>query len=202
MTTIFPQKSIFRNLTVEWNILDKVWSSKELLYGWFEIKEGHLAQFESIFALGSEDLGLCGLGFPLIVGKKKTYNHFKHNLFPHFSFLEDSERLEQFVNPIFKAKGITKVFLSGISCPPAYLKIWATLIRLTTEGKVFSYKEIAQEAGIPNGARVVGNAMRLNPLAPLIPCHRVLNSGKKLNSTQYFWDPDIKRKLLKEEGIR
>ena len=65
-------------------------------------------------------------------------------------------------------------------------------------GKVKTYAEIAQEIGIPRGARFVGNTLRKNPLAPLVPCHRVVSSNGKLGG--YGFGVETKKELLKKEG--
>ncbi len=65
-------------------------------------------------------------------------------------------------------------------------------------GKVRTYAEIAQEAGIPRGARFVGNTLSKNPLAPLVPCHRVVSSNGKLGG--YGFGVETKKELLKKEG--
>jgi len=43
-------------------------------------------------------------------------------------------------------------------------------------GQVRTYSQIARAIGKPNAARAVGNALAANPLAPFIPCHRVVRS--------------------------
>jgi len=44
------------------------------------------------------------------------------------------------------------------------------------KGKVSTYKRIAQKIGRPHAYRAVGNALHKNPLAPIVPCHRVVAS--------------------------
>jgi O-6-methylguanine DNA methyltransferase len=44
------------------------------------------------------------------------------------------------------------------------------------KGKTVAYAELARRIGKPRAARAVGNALAANPLAPLIPCHRVVRS--------------------------
>ncbi len=44
------------------------------------------------------------------------------------------------------------------------------------KGKVSTYKRIAVKIGRPNAYRAVANALHKNPLAPVVPCHRVVNS--------------------------
>jgi len=47
-------------------------------------------------------------------------------------------------------------------------------------GETRTYGELAAEAGSPGAARAVGQAMRCNVLAPVVPCHRVIGTGGKL----------------------
>lgn len=61
-----------------------------------------------------------------------------------------------------------------------------------------SYAEVAAEAGSPGGARAAGNALGSNPIAIVIPCHRVLHSGGGIGG--YGGGLDRKRYLLELEG--
>ena len=47
-------------------------------------------------------------------------------------------------------------------------------------GTTTTYKDIANKLGNPNAARAVGNAMNINPIPLIIPCHRVIGSNGKL----------------------
>lgn len=64
-------------------------------------------------------------------------------------------------------------------------------------GETRSYAEIAAQIGAPRAVRAVGTANGANPLAPVIPCHRVINTGGKLGG--YGGGLDMKRKLLAME---
>ncbi len=64
-------------------------------------------------------------------------------------------------------------------------------------GGYLSYAEVAAEAGSPRGARAAGNALGSNPLAIVIPCHRVLHSGGGIGG--YGGGLDRKRFLLELE---
>jgi methylated-DNA-[protein]-cysteine S-methyltransferase len=61
-------------------------------------------------------------------------------------------------------------------------------------GKVSTYKQVATQAGSPNGSRAAGNALGSNPMPIVIPCHRVLHSGGGLGG--YTGGLDRKRALL------
>jgi len=65
-------------------------------------------------------------------------------------------------------------------------------------GGVSTYKEVAEAAGSPRGARAAGNALGSNPIPIVVPCHRVLHSGGGLGG--YGGGLDNKVLLLKLEG--
>ena len=67
-------------------------------------------------------------------------------------------------------------------------------------GTTVSYGEIARALGIPKGARAVGLANNRNPIAILIPCHRVLGADGKL--VGYGGGLEMKKALLTIEGCR
>lgn len=74
------------------------------------------------------------------------------------------------------------------------------LCRRIPPGKVLSYAELATKAGSPGAARAVGNCMARNPIAIIVPCHRVLASGGGLGGYSMGSGLDIKRRLLRLEG--
>ncbi len=65
-------------------------------------------------------------------------------------------------------------------------------------GECSTYKEVAEEAGSPRGARAAGNALGANPIPIVVPCHRVLHSSGGLGG--YTGGLDRKRQLLAIEG--
>jgi methylated-DNA-[protein]-cysteine S-methyltransferase len=66
-------------------------------------------------------------------------------------------------------------------------------------GEAANYKTIAAAAGSPLGARAAGNALGSNPIAIVIPCHRVLHTGGGLGG--YTGGLERKRALLALEGV-
>lgn len=74
--------------------------------------------------------------------------------------------------------------------------VWKALCEIPP-GATLSYAEVAKKIGVPNGARAVGLACGSNPLAPMIPCHRVLRSDGSLGG--YGFGLDRKRALLERE---
>ena len=72
---------------------------------------------------------------------------------------------------------------------PFQLKVWKCLIDIPF-GKTVSYRWVAEKVGIPKGAQAVGNAIGKNPIAFLIPCHRVVTRAGQVSG--YRWG--IRRK--------
>jgi methylated-DNA-[protein]-cysteine S-methyltransferase len=67
------------------------------------------------------------------------------------------------------------------------------------KGETRSYKQIAKAVGRPRAYRAVGTALRKNPLAPFVPCHRVIRSDGDLGSYSAPGGRRKKRELLKQE---
>jgi AraC family transcriptional regulator of adaptative response/methylated-DNA-[protein]-cysteine methyltransferase len=75
---------------------------------------------------------------------------------------------------------------------------WKAL-RAIPPGETRTYSEIAAAAGNPKAVRAAGSANARNNVAVLIPCHRVIRTGGDLGG--YAYGLDIKRELLKREGV-
>lgn len=78
------------------------------------------------------------------------------------------------------------------------------LTRRVPRGRVTTYKAIAEKLGT-RSYRAVGQALRCNPYAPVVPCHRVVASSGLLNGFNGSRaDRELKRKtkLLTAEGVR
>ena len=80
------------------------------------------------------------------------------------------------------------------------LKAWNCLKKIP-RGKVKTYSEVAKSIGKPLAVRAVANAIGKNPLAPQIPCHRVIRSDGSLGGYSGKGGIKTKRLLLKKEGI-
>ncbi|MCI9306303.1 MAG: methylated-DNA--[protein]-cysteine S-methyltransferase [Lachnospiraceae bacterium] len=82
------------------------------------------------------------------------------------------------------------------------MRDWEELLAIPY-GETRSYGEIARAIGCPKGCRAVGMANRNNPIAIIVPCHRVIGSNGSL--TGYAGKNkalDIKEYLLKLEGVK
>ncbi len=78
-------------------------------------------------------------------------------------------------------------------------RVWAELAKIPF-GSTRSYGDIATAIGRPGASRAVGQANHQNPVAPMIPCHRVITSTGTLGG--YGGGMDLKRSLLAHEGVQ
>ncbi len=77
------------------------------------------------------------------------------------------------------------------------LSVWHELVKIPF-GETRSYAQIAESVGKPKAVRAVGAANGSNPVAIIVPCHRVIGSGGKL--TGYGGGLPLKKRLLELEG--
>ncbi len=82
---------------------------------------------------------------------------------------------------------------------PFQCNVWQALCHIPY-GETHSYQQVALAVGRPNSARPAGQAIGHNPIAIIVPCHRVIGSDNSL--TGYGGGLDKKIALLKLEGIR
>jgi methylated-DNA-[protein]-cysteine S-methyltransferase len=79
---------------------------------------------------------------------------------------------------------------------PFQLRVWNELTRIPY-GETISYRELAERIGNPKASRAVGLANGCNPIAIIVPCHRVIGANGKL--TGYGGGLPIKERLLSFE---
>ena len=89
------------------------------------------------------------------------------------------------------------VDFSGAS--PASRAVWQAARRVAA-GRTASYGELARAVGKPGGARAVGSAMSRNPVALVVPCHRIVAADGSLGGFSARGGPATKRRLLALEG--
>ena len=77
------------------------------------------------------------------------------------------------------------------------MRVWEALRRIP-RGETRSYAQLAASLGQPTAVRAVARACATNPVAVVVPCHRVIGSNGKL--TGYRWGVERKKKLLEIEG--
>ena len=89
-----------------------------------------------------------------------------------------------------------KLHLKGT---PFQIKVWQSLLHVPF-GKVDTYAGIASNIKNPNSSRAVGSAIGSNPVAFLIPCHRIIRSTGVTG--EYHWGADRKTVILGWEAAK
>ncbi|MES2003703.1 MAG: methylated-DNA--[protein]-cysteine S-methyltransferase [Bacteroidota bacterium] len=114
--------------------------------------------------------------------------------FPNAVFHRKLDMLQQNALFIFQNDwsklGQIKLHLKGSDFQ---LKVWETLLKIPM-GQLSTYGDIARNIGKPNAARAVGTAIGSNPVAFLIPCHRVIQSTGIFGG--YMWGSTRKTALI------
>ncbi len=82
---------------------------------------------------------------------------------------------------------------------PFQLKVWRALLNVP-DGDRATYGQLANAIGQPGASRAVGTAIGKNPIALLIPCHRVIRASGE--SGGYRWGPVRKQIILGSESVR
>jgi AraC family transcriptional regulator of adaptative response/methylated-DNA-[protein]-cysteine methyltransferase len=132
--------------------------------------------------VASTSKGICHMAFADEPGAalKGLKTHF-----PNAGYSQLADRFQQtamFVfNQDWKKLDKVKLHLKGT---PFQLKVWETLLKIPM-GKLSTYGSIAKEIESPKASRAVGSAIGDNPVAFLIPCHRVIQSTG--NFGEYHW---------------
>ena len=134
--------------------------------------------------------GICALTFP--ESKESAFIDLE-NRFPESDFKRDDEKVGELIDQIF-VKGL-KMKLNPIGTE-FQLSIWDAL-RQIPKGKTTTYAQIAEAIGRPKAVRAVGTAIAANPIAFLIPCHRVIRSDGSIGG--FRWGLECKMKMLEWE---
>ncbi|UCH02897.1 MAG: methylated-DNA--[protein]-cysteine S-methyltransferase [Candidatus Bathyarchaeota archaeon] len=100
---------------------------------------------------------------------------------------------------IYKGKLTEHKFELNMDRLPPFTKKALLLTLQIPYGSVTTYRDIAKSIGNEKAARAVGNAEARNPFAPIVPCHRVVNSDLKLSG--HGEGLNNRYTILKREGI-
>ncbi len=120
--------------------------------------------------------------------------------FPNARFQQKLDLLQQNALFIFQNDwsklGEIKLHLKGTDFQ---LKVWETLLKIPM-GKLSTYGAIAEQIGNPKASRAVGTAIGSNPVAFLIPCHRVIQSSGIFGG--YMWGTTRKTAIIGWESAK
>jgi AraC family transcriptional regulator of adaptative response/methylated-DNA-[protein]-cysteine methyltransferase len=122
--------------------------------------------------IGLTERGICHLGF--VGASEGEAIDTLVSGWPQARMIEDYKATAPLVEPIFdltqRSRTPLHLHLRGTNFQ---LKVWEALLRIPL-GAVISYQGLAERAGRPGASRAVGTALGHNPIAVLIPCHRVI----------------------------
>jgi AraC family transcriptional regulator of adaptative response/methylated-DNA-[protein]-cysteine methyltransferase len=138
--------------------------------------------------------GICGLSF-VPEGKRTQVLKELRDRWEDATLCAAPGTTQPFIDRLFsrRAKEQRKplqLFLKGTNFQ---IKVWEALMRIP-EGKVVSYEDLARAVGSPGASRAVGTAVGKNPVAYIIPCHRVIKQVGIIGN--YHWGPERKKALL------
>jgi AraC family transcriptional regulator of adaptative response/methylated-DNA-[protein]-cysteine methyltransferase len=150
--------------------------------------------------LSVTERGICGLGFVDAGGRAPLLLDFQAR-WPEAKWTENTRLTLPYIRRIFdgeKRNGnqpITLV-LQGTNFQ---VKVWEALLRIPM-GSVVPYEDLATTVCSARAARAVGSAVGRNPIAFLIPCHRVIRKAGGIGG--YHWGAARKRAILAWEAAR
>jgi AraC family transcriptional regulator of adaptative response/methylated-DNA-[protein]-cysteine methyltransferase len=136
--------------------------------------------------------GVCHMAF-VDEGEEKALEQLKAN-FPNAVYNQLVDRTQQNALFIFTQDwnrlDEIKLHLKGTDFQ---IKVWETLLKVPAGG-LTTYASLAKKAGSENAYRAVGTAVGSNPVAFLIPCHRVIKSTGEIG--QYHWGSTRKNAII------
>jgi len=118
-------------------------------------------------------------------------------LWPRADFVRDDARAAELVATIWGNRAAT--FPLAVTGTNFQVQVWRALLELEP-GETVTYGALARKLGKPDAARAVGTAVGANPVAWLIPCHRVLRAGGVLGG--YRWGSARKQMIRRWEERR
>jgi AraC family transcriptional regulator of adaptative response/methylated-DNA-[protein]-cysteine methyltransferase len=156
--------------------------------------------------LASTDRGVCGLSF-VMDGDRDAALAELTSRWPGATFVDDTRATHQVAERVFSAwqRGSWDSNSSGASQTPLALlvrgtnfqvRVWEALLRIRP-GAVSTYEEVANAIGQSNATRAVASAVARNPVAYLIPCHRVIRKTGAFG--EYHWGATRKVAMLMRE---
>lgn len=152
--------------------------------------------FGNVIAASTEK-GICYLAFENDIQKALGDLQAK---FPNASFFEKQDDFQNTALSIFSTDWTelksVKLHLKGTDFQ---LKVWESLLTIPM-GKLSTYGTLAEKIGHSKASRAVGTAIGSNPVAFLIPCHRVIQSSGKIGG--YMWGIDRKQMMIGWESAK
>lgn len=140
--------------------------------------------------------GVCALAFADDTDAQRPLRELQSR-WPNADLREDIAATRAAAQAAFQANGERlTLFLKGTNFQ---IRVWEALLRVPP-GSAVTYEDIAQHIGRPTALRAVGAAVGRNPLAFIIPCHRVLRKSGAFGG--YHWGATRKKAILARESAQ
>lgn len=141
----------------------------------------------------SSPFGIQSLQFISTLENKANLIQSMETKFPNAFWQEKEVPMHTSVKEYFQTFAIPKTPIPlSLQGTPFQIKVWQSLVQIPL-GSLSTYSEIAKSVGLPKAQRAVGSAIGKNPIAVIIPCHRVIQSSGLFGG--YRWDP-LRKSLL------
>jgi len=140
--------------------------------------------------------GICRLVFVGPSGRAAEIEELQRS-WPRARLAQDQAATGRLVAPIFDPANRTKPLHLWVRGSNFQIKVWEALLQIAP-GELASYERVARTLGAPRASRAVGAAVGANPIAVLIPCHRVIR--KAGDPGDYRWGLTRKRALIAREA--
>jgi AraC family transcriptional regulator of adaptative response/methylated-DNA-[protein]-cysteine methyltransferase len=141
--------------------------------------------------------GICSMSF--ITGSDNEAIEALKEQWPLARLIRDQENTEALIRNIFNVPNPGHQYTILARGTRFQLKVWEALLRIPF-GAVTSYQHIAKIVGKSGATRAVASAIARNPVAYLIPCHRVIRSEGIIGN--YHWNPYRKAAIIGWEKAR
>ena len=140
----------------------------------------------------STDKGVCHMAF-VDEGERRAFDHLR-SIFPNAKYVLSPDTKQQHALSVFdrdwnRLEEI-KLHLKGTEFQ---LKVWETLLKIPAGG-LATYADLATKSGYNGACRAVGTAVGKNPVAFLIPCHRVIKATGEPGN--YHWGKMRKNAII------
>jgi AraC family transcriptional regulator of adaptative response/methylated-DNA-[protein]-cysteine methyltransferase len=123
-----------------------------------------------------------------------------HKKWPHAAVHENRQRTLAVIRAMFgKEKQLDRPISLYVSGTNFQISVWKALLQIAP-ATVATYSQVAAAIGHPSAARAVGLAVGANPVAFLIPCHRIIRQNGKLGG--YHWGETRKQAMHAWESAR
>ena len=156
--------------------------------------------YSSIFGtilIANTDKGICHISF---IDDLETDIQYLKNRYPNATYKNEKHLLQNQAVDIFQNPLTNKTSLQlHIKGTDFQLKVWEALLKIPL-GKLSTYGDIAQQIQQPKASRAVGTAIGNNPIAFLIPCHRVIKSTGVFGN--YMWGATRKISIIGWEAAK